>query len=80
MGVRQAEPNDTGLGYYLGQGVPHPSSQFMILHPTIFRYFLLPVSSCLCIAVPAIPSLKVRSLSGSILGAQLDNSDPVLLQ
>lgn len=72
------KPNNTGLGYCLGQA--HPPSQFMTPHPTSFHYFLLPVPSCLCIAVPAIPPLKVRSLSASILAAQLDNSDPGLLQ
>lgn len=80
MAVRQAEPNDTRLGYSMDCGVPHPSSLFMTPHPTLFHYFLLSVSLCLYIAVPAIPSVKVRSLSGYVLGAQLDSSDPVLLQ
>lgn len=80
MTVREIEPNNTGLGYYIDHGVPHPSSQFMTPHPTLFHYFLLAVSLCLYIAVSAIPSLKVRSLSGSILGVQLDGSDPALWQ
>lgn len=80
MTVRQGERNNTGLGYYIDHGVPHHSSQSMTPHSTLFLYFLLTVSLCLYIAIPAIPSLKVRSLSGSILSAQLDSSDPVLLQ
>lgn len=68
------------MTHYIGYGVPHLSSQFMTPHPTLFHYFLLAVSSCLYVAAPAVPSLKVRSLSGYILGAQLDSSDPVLLQ
>lgn len=80
MTVQQVEPNNTGLGYYTDHGVPHHSSQSMTPHPTLFLYFLLTVSLCLYIAIPAIPSLKVRSLSGAILSAQPDSSDPVLLQ
>lgn len=50
------------MTHYIGYGVPHLSSQFLTPHPTLFHYFLLAVSSCLYVAAPAIPSLKVRSL------------------